>query len=54
MTGAGFLVLVLVGSVGSALVLYALVRAENDRRRVMDRESAENVARRDRPDERRE
>ncbi|WP_435178267.1 hypothetical protein [Halorussus sp. AFM4] len=39
--------LMLLLTVGGGLVLYALVDAETDRRRVMDRESAERVARRD-------
>ena len=55
MAEIGFLTVLVagVGGVGSALVLYALVRAEHDRP-VMDRKSAENAARRDCPDERRE
>ena len=50
---AGLLVvLCLVLGIGGGLVLYVLVRAEHDRRDVVDREEAERLARRDGPDER--
>ena len=40
-------------ALAAPLVLYALVRAEHDRREPMDRANAERAARRDIPDERR-
>ncbi|NHN58792.1 MULTISPECIES: hypothetical protein [Halorussus] len=39
--------LMLLLTVGGGLLLYAMVDAEKNERRVMDRESAERVARRD-------
>jgi hypothetical protein len=38
-------------SLGGALLLYVLVREERERRQVMDRQSAERAARRDRQDD---
>lgn len=50
-SGAGlFVVLFLTIGVGGAVLLYLLVRTEHDRS-VMDRESAEQAARKDRRDE---
>lgn len=52
--GALLLVLVLLVSIGGGLVLYALVRAERDRREVVSREEATRLARRDTDDEERD
>jgi len=53
MSGAGgALVLVVLFGVGAPLLLYWLVRAERQNRTVMDRSSAEQVARRDVDDDR--
>ena len=41
-------VLVLLVAIVAPLLLYALVRAEHDQRETMDREDAEQTARRDR------
>lgn len=49
--GILFVALFLLVAVGGGLLLYVLVRSEHDRRRVMDRESAERVARRDTDEE---
>ncbi len=43
----GIVLLLIVIALGSGLLLYALVRSEHRDRTVMDRESAEQVARRD-------
>lgn len=51
--GAAFLLAALVVSVGAGLLLYALVRAEHDRREVLDRDEGERLARRDTADEER-
>lgn len=49
---AGLAVVLVLGiGVGGGLLLYLLVRAEHDDRNEMDRESAEQRARRDRPRE---
>jgi hypothetical protein len=48
--GVVFLV-VLALSVGSAVLLYVLVREETDNRPVMDRDAAERTARRDASDD---
>ena len=45
--GAALLAVVLLLALLLPLALYVLVRAERDEREVMDRESAERVARRD-------
>lgn len=42
-----FVVFVLAFTVGGGLILYSLVRQEHGQRQVMDRETAEQVARRD-------
>jgi len=52
MVGVTIAVLMLVVCVGGGLLLYAAVAAERDGRQVMDRESAERVARRDTDDDR--
>ncbi|MFB6201534.1 MAG: hypothetical protein ABEI98_05955 [Halorhabdus sp.] len=49
---AGIVVLVLAIGLALPIVLYALVRAEHDRRETMDRDEAERVARRDTRNER--
>jgi len=49
--GALVLVVVLLFGVGGPLLLYWLVRAEHESREVMDRASAERVARRDTDDD---
>jgi multisubunit Na+/H+ antiporter MnhG subunit len=51
MAEGAFLVIVLLFVVGAPLVLYALVRAEQDQRSTMDRRDAERVARRDTRDD---
>lgn len=51
--GALFAVVALVVAVGSGLLLYALVRAEHDRRDVVGRDEAERLARRDTSDDER-
>lgn len=51
MSGAGIFLVALLLSVGGGLLLYLLVRDEANRRRVMDRKSAERTARRDTDDE---
>ena len=45
------LVLVLLVGLVAPLVLYMLIRAEHDEREAMDRETAEQVARRDSRDQ---
>jgi hypothetical protein len=50
MADALVVVVFLLLAVAAPLVLYALVRTEHDAREVMDRESAERVARRDTSD----
>ena len=45
--GAALVALAVVVSVGLGLVLYALVRAEHDRREVVGRDEAVRLARRD-------
>lgn len=53
MVGGGLAAVVLVFlGVGLSLLLYVLVRAEHDQRETMDRETAEQVARRDESDDR--
>ena len=47
MSGAAMFALVLLVSVGGGLLLWAAVDSEKNQRQVMDRESAEKVARRD-------
>jgi len=51
MSGAALFVVAMLLSVGGGLLLYLLVRGEKNRRRVMDRESAERAARRDTDEE---
>ncbi|MEE6209952.1 hypothetical protein U3A55_07285 [Salarchaeum sp. III] len=50
MTGGALVLAVLVLGVGGGFVLYALVRAEHDKRERMNREDAEREARRDADD----
>ena len=50
--GGILVLLVLLISVGGGLLLYVLVRAEHSSREVTDRNRAEQVARRDRRDDR--
>lgn len=45
------LVLFALVGVGGGVLLYVLVREERENRQVMDRQSAERAARRDRPDD---
>ena len=52
MAEVGVVVLFLLLGVGAPLLLYWLVRAEHDDREVMDRASAERVARRDTDEDR--
>ncbi|WP_336022941.1 hypothetical protein [Halobellus salinisoli] len=47
MLGGAFALVVLLFAVAVPLVLYALVRAEHDRRETMDRREGERAARRD-------
>lgn len=47
MAEAALFVVILVLAILAPLVLYSLVRAEHDRRETMDRQDAEQVARRD-------
>ena len=52
MAAGGLLVgLFLAVGIGGGVVLYVLVRAEHDRRDVVDREEAERLARRDGPEQ---
>ena len=52
--GPGLVVLFLVFAVVGPFVLYILVREEHNRRKRMDRETAEQTARRDGDDEERQ
>lgn len=50
--GGVLLAVMVVLALAAPVALYVLVRAEHDQREVMDREQAEQVARRDTNDER--